>query len=50
MQELRGLVANGFRPYISARLPIAEAAKALEALELGAIVGKAVLELGDASW
>ncbi|WP_067904904.1 NADPH:quinone oxidoreductase family protein [Nocardia vaccinii] len=48
--ELRALVANGFRPYISTRFPIAEAAKALGALERGAIVGKAVLELGDANW
>ncbi|MBF6149558.1 NADPH:quinone oxidoreductase family protein [Nocardia nova] len=45
MAALSDLAAAGFRPYVSARYSLSEAGAALTALERGAIVGKAVIEV-----
>ncbi|MFE6922047.1 NADPH:quinone oxidoreductase family protein [Nocardia sp. NPDC057663] len=50
MTELGGLVAQGLRPFVSARFPLADAAEALTALERGQIVGKAVMEQTASAW
>lgn len=50
MAALSDLAVAGLRPYVSASYPLSDAGAALTALQQGAIVGKAVLELPSPTW